>query len=169
VEDGIAVEKKRFDFPELGVSDAFNAPIGDVATAPRTTGAKRVRAYVRMPAIVARAISLAVRPGRALLRSPIGALVANAAPATGEGPSEGERRRAHFSIVAEARRGSAVARATLAGRDGYGLTAECAAEIGLAMCEPAYDRVGALSPMNALDPLRWRALLERLGCTITAG
>lgn len=169
VEEPIAATKRRFDFPGAGPSLAFNAPIGDVATAARTCGASRVRAYLKVPSPIARALRIALPAAGAVYRSPIGVLVNSAAGAFAsklDGPNEEARQRAHFSIVAEARRGTSLARATLTGRDGYGVTAECAAAIAVAMMDAGYDRAGALTPMQALDPATWRALLEQLGCAI---
>jgi saccharopine dehydrogenase (NAD+, L-lysine-forming) len=166
IEEPIAREKRRFDFPELGSREAFNAPIGDVATAPRTTGAQRVRVWAKLPPIFARVVSIGLPFARPLLKTPLAKLAENAIPPAGEGPSEGERRSSRFSIVAEARRGGTLAQATISGRDGYGLTAETAVCIATAMLDARYDKTGALSPMQALDPSVWRGLLERLGCNI---
>jgi saccharopine dehydrogenase (NAD+, L-lysine-forming) len=166
VEEAIASKSKTFDFLGIGPAPAFNAPIGDVATAPRTTGAKRVRAYVRMPSWAGRMATKVVPASRALLKSPLGKLISSTVPAAGEGPSLEQRNNTRFSIVAEARADGRVGRARMSGRDAYGLTAECAVAIAVLMDRDDYRRSGALSPMQAAEPAMWRELFERLGCAM---
>lgn len=166
VEEVIASRSKTFDFLDIGPSVAFNAPIGDVATAPRTTGAQRVRAYVRLPRAAGRVAGAVLPAVRAVLSSPLGQLVSSTVPGAGEGPSPDERRNARFSIVAEARSPGRVARARISGRDPYGLTAECAVAAAVLMDSESYKKSGALSPVQAVDAAVWRSVLEANGCLI---
>jgi hypothetical protein len=55
----------------------------------------------------------------------------------------------------------------IVGSDGDGMTAHTAEHAALALCSPAYNRYGALSPMQIIEPGLWRQLLEKIGCEIT--
>jgi short subunit dehydrogenase-like uncharacterized protein len=167
IEEELGASRRRIEFPELGDGDAFSVPIADVTTAPRTTGARVVRGYFRLPKLLGRAVPLAAPVMRALVRSALARLLKGRVPSIGEGPSEEERRRWKFSVVVEARRGGSTARASITGRDPYAVSAETAVNVAIASAAPEYQRAGALSPVQAFGPALLRGALERAGCKIT--
>jgi saccharopine dehydrogenase (NAD+, L-lysine-forming) len=168
VNEAVGSKSKAFPFPEeFGGVEAYSAPLGDLATAPRTTGAKRVRTYVAMKTMSALGAKLVSPIARALLRGRVKALAQNAMPATGEGPDPDDRMASRFAFIAEARKDTRISRAMIVGSDGYGMTAHTAVHAAIAMCSPAYSRYGALTPMQAIEPGIWRQLLEKIGCRIT--
>jgi hypothetical protein len=79
--------------------------------------------------------------------------------ASGRGPTIAERAANRFCVLAEARRGSDVARVSICGRDIYGLTATILAEGVRQMLESGYSRTGTLAPSQAFDP---RPTLDRV-------
>jgi short subunit dehydrogenase-like uncharacterized protein len=84
-----------------------------------------------------------------------------------EGPSDAERARAKFGVVAEARGKKGVSAAWVAGGDGYDFTAESAALCATRAAEPGFSARGALTPSQAFGA---RALLEGLaGNGVTFG
>jgi saccharopine dehydrogenase (NAD+, L-lysine-forming) len=168
VEEAVGKESRRFPFPaEFGDHAAYSAPLGDLATAPRTTGAKTVRTFVSLAPIAGVGAKIASPIARALFKGVVRDLAESALPATGAGPEPDERMKNRFAFMAEAIKGSRVSRAMITGSDGYGITAHTAVHAALALCNPAYTRFGALSPMQAIEPGIWRLLLEKLGCQIT--
>lgn len=119
-------------------------------TVPRHTRVRRVRTYVRLPRVAA----------------PLGRLGFLAAPflrasaRVGGGPSEERRSRARFWVVAEARKGSELRRATLTGRDIYGLTALLIVLGADGLRREEVAGTGALAPAEAFDA---RGLIDRAG------
>jgi short subunit dehydrogenase-like uncharacterized protein len=117
-------------------------------TVPRHTRVRRVRTYVRLPRVVA----------------PLGRIGFLAVPFLrasahiGRGPSEERRSRARFWVVAEARNGTELRRATLLGRDIYGLTALLVVLAADGLRQEEVGGAGALAPAEAFDA---RRLVER--------
>jgi hypothetical protein len=144
-----------------------SVPLGDLATIPKTTGAAEAHTYVPL----SRGTVLVARAARALaqvgLRAPLGKIGEAVAGSGPEGPTAEERTGTEFVAVARARSGSQEAHATITGRDPYGLTAYTAAFAARTLAEPSYDRAGWLSPMTAIDPAKWEALLGSIGASIT--
>lgn len=170
IDEPVAAVNKTFPFPaEFGDRNAVSAPIGDLSTAPRTSGAKNVRTFMALPPAAGTVAKIANVVARAVLRGPVTELMESLIPPSGEGPSLEDRKASRFAFFAEAVKGGRKARATITGADGYGLTAETAALAATVLMEPGYDRRGALSPMQAVDPDRWRPLFERWGCQIKVG
>ena len=134
---------RRVRFPS-GDKDVVEIPWGEQLTVPRHVPGATVVAGVVAPPLVGPALSLAA--GAMRLVAPALEPLVDLLP---EGPPAARRRRASFTIVAEARsetgRRSAV---VCEGSDVYGLTArflvEAARRVGGA---------GALTPAQALDPV----------------
>lgn len=145
---------------------AHSAPLADLATLPRTTGTRNARAYVLAPALAGLGAKLLSPLARTALGGRALAIAENALPSPGRGPSATERARSRFAVIAEARQGTRSSLALVTGHDIYRLTAHAAIHALVALCNPAFARFGALSPMQAVDPGVWRQLLERLGCKI---
>lgn len=145
---------RRFGFPPpFGPGHVALWPSGEVVTAPRHTGAQSVCVYMRMSRAAAagfralRRASPVLGIGRVLIGGGTG------------GPTEEERRRARFVLVAEASTDGDRARAVLHGQDPYGLTAVACAEALLRMATPAFAHVGALAPAEAFAPEEFLAAL----------
>jgi short subunit dehydrogenase-like uncharacterized protein len=120
-------------------------------TVPRHTRARRVRSYVTVPL-----------PGLVARTAPLGSLAAplvRLSARLGGGPSAGRRSRTRWTVVGEARSAGQGRRATLTGRDVYGLTALLVVRAVEALRAGEITGAGALAPSEAFDP---RALLERL-------
>lgn len=142
---------RAFAFPGEGPRRAAFVPWGDVVTAPRSTGARRVRTFFALPPSRVRLLSLAWPLVDAARRLPWTAsrLAARAAAAK-EGPSAESRAKATFAILAEARSATgATSRALATGRDPYGLTGASAAEAALRLARGDVAGRGVLTPSQA--------------------
>jgi short subunit dehydrogenase-like uncharacterized protein len=110
-------------------------------TVPRHTRAHSVRSYVAAP----RAVALAG------FVSPLLAPLMRQSGRVGGNPSAEGRVRNTWAVVAEARRGVEGRRATLVGRDVYGLTALLVAHGARALLAGEARGAGALAPAEAFD------------------
>jgi short subunit dehydrogenase-like uncharacterized protein len=125
---------------------------------PRHTRTRKVtslitaRAFAPHP-LLASAVP-AMMPGlRLALRTPLARGLDKLIDRLPEGPSEQDRQRARFTIVAVAHgEDGASGRGTVRGSDMYGLTAVTAVHGAALAASPGYDRAGALSPASAFDP-----------------
>jgi short subunit dehydrogenase-like uncharacterized protein len=113
-------------------------------TVPRHADVRRVRAYVRAPA--PRAAALAGKVGPRL--APFVRLSSKVGRA---GPSAERRRKARFTVVAEARGPRGGRRATLLGRDVYGSAALLLARAVEALRDGEAQGLGALAPAEAFE------------------
>lgn len=136
---GATIRRVRFPF---GVRDVVEWGGAEPLSVPRHTDVREVRSYVRGPRIAAKAAPLA----RAF--APLVRLSASIGP---PGPSEERRRKARFTVVAEARGPSGGRRATLAGTDVYGLTALLIVRAVEALLKGEASGAGALAPSEAFD------------------
>jgi short subunit dehydrogenase-like uncharacterized protein len=139
---------RRIRFP-FGDADVVEWGGTEPLTVPRHTRVHRVRSYLRAPRVAA----LGGRVG------PLVAPLVRAAARGRAGPSEERRGRAEFAVVAEARSGTEGRRATVVGRDPYGLTALLVVTAALALRDGEVKGSGALAPAEAFEPSR---LAERL-------
>jgi short subunit dehydrogenase-like uncharacterized protein len=143
---GATARRVRFPFGERDVVEWSGT---EPLTVPRHTSVANVRSYVRAP----RFARHAGRVGRAV------APFVEASARLGGGPSSARRATARFAVVAEARAGARVRRATLAGSDVYRLTAMLVVAGAEALDAGEARAAGALAPAEAFDP---RALAARL-------
>jgi short subunit dehydrogenase-like uncharacterized protein len=120
-------------------------------TVPRHTRARRVRSYVNVP--------LPGLTSRAARLGPLGAPLAALSARVGGGPSPERRSRTRWTVVAEARSSGRGRRATLTGRDVYGLTALLVVRAAEALRAGEVEGAGALAPAEAFEP---GLLLDRL-------
>lgn len=140
---------RRLRFP-AGEASAVEWSATEPLTVPRHTDVRSVRSYLRAPRVAALA-------GRV---APLLAPVARLAGAVGAaGPGERRRVASRFAVVAEARSAAGARRATLVGRDVYGLTALLLVRGAEALRDGAVRGAGALAPAEAFEA-RW--LIERL-------
>lgn len=159
---------ERFDFgPGVGVQRVTRYPCGEVVMVPRHVDVKTIRARITSATFAlhpkAAAFVPVIVPATALLvRAGLRGVLEKAIDRLPEGPPVDERRRAAFTIVAQARPagGGPPVRATLRGTDVYGLTAVTTVEGALRMAADGYDRTGGLAPAEAYDP---RSFLDTLG------
>ena len=110
-------------------------------TVPRHTRVRSVRSYFAAP----RAFALA-----GLVAPLVGPLVRQSGRIGGD-PSATRRSDNKWTVVAEARRGGESRRATLVGRDTYGLAALLVAHGARALRDGEARGVGALAPAEAFD------------------
>ena len=80
-----------------------------------------------------------------------------------EGPPEGRRRAARFTIVCEARAGSRRRRGVIRGEDVYGLTARSIVQGALRCASPGFAKSGALAPSEAFEPAEFLPELSEFG------
>jgi short subunit dehydrogenase-like uncharacterized protein len=96
-----------------------------------------------------------------VLRTPVRAVADAAVDRLPEGPSEEERRRSRFVVVALAHgEDGTTGRGIVRGGDVYSLTATCAVQTASLLAAEGYDRTGVLSPASAFEPT---AFLDFLG------
>ena len=110
-------------------------------TVPRHTRVRSVRSYFAVP----RAVALA-----GLVGPLVGPLVRQSGRLGGD-PSATRRTGNEWTVVAEARRGGEGRRATLVGRDTYGLAALLVAHGARALRDGEARGAGALAPAEAFD------------------
>jgi short subunit dehydrogenase-like uncharacterized protein len=139
---------RRVHFP-FGERTAVEWGGTEPLTVPRHTRVRTVRSYVRAPALTARAVALA----------PLAVPFARAAGTVGGGPSERRRARNRFAVVAEAHGPAGARRATVAGRDVYGLTALLVAVAADTLRRGEARGAGVLAAAEAFDA---RTLAARL-------
>ncbi|MBA2567984.1 MAG: NAD(P)H-binding protein [Actinobacteria bacterium] len=120
-------------------------------TVPRHVEVRRVRAYVKAPRVAAATGKLASR---------LAPLVRLSARVGRPGPPPAKRRKSTCSIVAEATGPGGGRRATLIGRDVYGVAALVLARGVQALRDGEARAAGALAPAEAFEP---RAFVTRLG------
>jgi len=140
---------RRIRFP-FGVREVVEWGGAEPLSVPRHTDVREVRSYVRGPRMAARIAPLA----RAF--APLASLAGSFGP---RGPSDEQRRKTRFTVVAEARGASGGRRATLAGTDVYGLTALLIVRAVEALLKGEGRGAGALAPVEAFDVY---VLVERL-------
>jgi short subunit dehydrogenase-like uncharacterized protein len=136
---GATTRRVRFPFGEREVVEWGGT---EPLSVPRHTDVREVRSYVRGPRIAARAAPLA----RAFAP-----LVRLSASIGSPGPSEERRRKARFTVVAEARGPSGERRTTLGGTDVYGLTALLIVRAVEVLSRGEARGAGALAPAEAFD------------------
>jgi short subunit dehydrogenase-like uncharacterized protein len=137
---GATTRRVRFPSGERTVVE-WGGP--EPLTVPRYSEVRRVRAYIRAPQAAAVA-------GRFSNR--LGGLVRLSTKVGRAGPSAEKRRKATFTVVAEARGPSGGRRATLLGRDVYATAALLLARAAEALRDGEVRGVGALAPAEAFEP-----------------
>lgn len=157
VESSIGAREREVDFDGRPTNVAL-WPGGEALTVPRHTGARTVEVYMRMPKALAR---MARGHQRA---SPLFRAGRRAVGTETRGPSEVDRKKGRYVVVAEAEHEGRLARCTVTGTDMYGMTAAASAEALERMTEDDFDGSGALAPSEAFDP---EAFLGSLGDYLT--
>jgi len=160
VTEPVATDRWQAAFPPpVGDRVCVSIPWGDLATAPRSTGARTIRTYVAVSSTVARVMPLMGIAGKALAWGPAKRLAEHWVSTLPEGPSDAERARGRCAVVAEAQNGARTARAWVTCADGYDFTAAAAVECAVRAAAEGFDKKGALTPTQAFGA---RPLLEAL-------
>jgi short subunit dehydrogenase-like uncharacterized protein len=141
--------KRRVRFPG-GERTVVEWAGPEPVTVPRHAEVRNVRSYVRAPRVAGFA-------GR--FSENLAPLVRLSAKVGGAGPPPDKRRRATFSVVAEAHGPSGGRRATILGRDVYGTAALLLARAAHGLASGDVSGTGALAPAEAFEP---RAFLGRV-------
>jgi short subunit dehydrogenase-like uncharacterized protein len=164
VREPVGTEVWEAPFPEpLGPRTCVSVPWGDVATAPRSTGARTVRTFMPMSPTLARL----GRVGGAMMKwRPIRALAERWVRSLPEGPSEDSRAHSIFAIYAEAVGPNGTKHAWITGGNGYDFTAVSSALCAELVMRNGFDKKGALTPSQAFGA---RALLDGVGSAIRWG
>lgn len=141
----------------FGRRTCISVPWGDLVTAPRTTGARRVQTFFAVPAAAVPAVRLATAAlGSTLLRD----LLRRGLDLLPEGPTAPQRARARSAVVAEAlAQDGQVQLCWVRAGDAYAFTAAAAALCARLAARADFDRIGALTPAQAFGA---RALLDGL-------
>ena len=124
---------------------------------PRHTDVQEVRSYVRAPRIAAR-----LAPAMGI----VAPLFRLSAAVGRKDPDEEGRRKATFTVVAEARGEQGTRRTTLTGTDVYRLTGLLIARGAEALIAGEARGAGALAPAEAFDA---RGFVERLAPLLVLG
>ncbi len=169
-------ERDTFAFPApTGRQAVIRYPGGEQITVPRHVDTRRVVERITSASLVPGLPALALPPAAAglaaLARVPLagGALEAAIARLP-EGPAEGARRTARFTIVCEAEAlDGSVATGVLRGHDPYGLTAVIAVEAAVRLAAGEPPRPGVLAPAEAFDADGFLAALGRHGVSLALG
>lgn len=169
---------RHFDFPApLGRQPVAPYPAGETITAPLHVDTRKVTAVVtastfaphpRLASVVA---PLTAPIGLAMRSRRLRGLADRAIDRLPEGPPQSARDAVRWSVTVEARPagGGAPRRATVQGRDVYGITAVTVVEGALRMAAPGYGRSGGLAPAQAYEPREFLAALAPHGVTLTTG
>lgn len=137
---GATTRRVRFPSGEQTVVE-WGGP--EPLTVPRYADVRRVRSYIRAP----RAAAVAGR-----FSNRLAPLVRLSTKVGRSGPPAEKRRKATFTVVAEARGPHGGRRATLLGRDVYGTAALLLARAAEALRDGDVRGVGALAPTEAFVP-----------------
>jgi len=160
VTEPVATDRWHAEFPSpIGDRVCVSIPWGDLATAPRSTGARTIRTYMAVSPTAARVAPLLGLAGKALSWAPAKRLAEHWVSTLPEGPSDAERARSRCAIVAEAQSGARTSRAWVTAGDGYDFTAAAAVECARRAAADGFDKKGALTPTQAFGA---RPLLEAL-------
>lgn len=144
---------RSFELPEpLGERTAVFIPWGDCVTAPRSTGAKRVRTFFMASPEKARSLHLSWPLMYGAAQVPFVRERLARKVASGGNQSAEERANARFTILAEATAPDGeIQRAVVEGCDPYGLTGVSAAKASLALARGEVEGIGVMTPSQALD------------------
>ena len=143
--------------PPLGPRRALAFPLAEGHLAPLHLELRSLKLFVTTGTLE----RVALRYGLGPLRTVLGTSYAKAIVEGGlarlpKGPSDEQRRRSYWTILAEARGGNSWRNVAITGTDVYGLTAEFLCAGAVAMTDPGYSKSGVLSPVQAvgLDTLQ---------------
>lgn len=151
----------------LGPRPTMSFPFAEAHLAPLHLDLESFEAYVTM----SRATSAGARIGfpiaRALLKmAQSTAVVDRLTERLPEGPTDEQRAKSYFTILAEARSEKSWRNVTVQGVDVYGLSARFLSAAAMKMAEDGFDKTGVLAPVEAGGLDLWRNELKAGGCQI---
>jgi short subunit dehydrogenase-like uncharacterized protein len=152
--------------PPLGPRRAMAFPLAEGQLAPLHLELRSLKIYITTGVgkwLGARFTLPAMTP---LIRHSVGRSVLNRVLPSGGGPSEEQRARSKWTILAEAHAGGEWRNVTITGTDPYGLTAEFLTAGALRMCEADFDAAGVLAPVQVIGLDRLEKLFADSGITI---
>lgn len=153
---------KTVEFPvDPGEVECLFIPWGDVATAPRSTGARNVRTFFMGSEDTVERMNRFWPVTMAASYVPfLGTLLEKRAPEPGYGPDAERREETWFTIMGVARdRDGNEQTSVVTGGDPYDLTAAAAARGSLAMARGEVDETGVLTPTQAFGAQRLEKML----------
>src|SRR5678816_2430938 len=138
VREPVGREVWEVPFPDpLGRKTCVSVPWGDVATAPRSTGARLVRTFMPLSPTLAR---LGRVFGPTMKWKPIRALAERWVQSQPEGPSDEERAHSVFAVLAEAVGPNGAKTAWITGGNGYDFTASSAVWCAARCTQPDFKK-----------------------------
>jgi short subunit dehydrogenase-like uncharacterized protein len=160
------VNSGTYEFPApVGRQGMIRYPSGEQITVPRHIATREVRTTMNASAFASERlapISAAMMPVAGLaLRTPLKRIANAVISRLPEGPSPAERDRMRWMIACEAKRGEAVRRGVISGKDVYGLTAAAIRQGAMIAAGRGFDGRGALAPSQAFDPKDFLGGLDR--------
>jgi saccharopine dehydrogenase (NAD+, L-lysine-forming) len=156
----VGAERWEVPFPQpLGARECISVPWGDVATAPRSTGARVVRTYIASSRGMAAMTPLLGPLGSLFRLGPVKALGERLVRSMPEGPTDDERTRDRFAVYAEAEGAKGNRGVWVKGGNGYDFTASSAVLCAKLAAAPDFAPRGSLTPAQAFGA---RALLDGL-------
>ena len=161
-----SISRGKFDFGgEIGVQRMTRYPAGEHVTVPRHVETRTVRTALTASTTSPVAIGAPIlMTGLSVaLKTPAKRVFDAAVNRLPEGPPEGRRRAARFTIVCDARVGSRRRRGVIRGEDVYGMTARSIVAGALRCAAPGFSKSGALAPSEAFDPSEFLPELEEFG------
>jgi short subunit dehydrogenase-like uncharacterized protein len=152
------VFRGSFEFPEpLGRQQMARFASGEVITVPHHTRTRAVTSLVTTrtmaPGPLSPVLPYVLPVATVTMRTPLRGLLARALAVLPEGPSEGSRRAARFTVVAQALGADGTTRqGVVRGSDVYGLTAVTLTHGAELLSAPGFQGAGALGAAAAFDP-----------------
>jgi short subunit dehydrogenase-like uncharacterized protein len=145
--------------PPFGMRTCTSVPWGDVATAPRSTGAREVRTFFALSPRARRFVPIANALGGITAWDPVQNLLERYVRRLPEGPTPEQRARGHFAVWAEAIGSKGTHSVWVTGNDGYDFTAASASLCAQVAASKEFAGRGALTPSQAFGA-KW--LLDSL-------
>ena len=146
----VGAERWTVPFPQpVGTRECLSVPIGDVVTAPRTTGAESVRGFMSVSPLLARWAGFVPAMGKAAMLPGVRAITERWLRTLPEGPDATQRAESRFAVLAEATGPKGVRSTWVTGGDGYDFTAESASLCATLAAAEGFAKKGALSPAQA--------------------
>jgi saccharopine dehydrogenase (NAD+, L-lysine-forming) len=153
-------------FPEpIGTRTCVSVPWGDLATAPRSTGTRNLRVYMAVPRMVAPLLPFMKLGEKIMGLSPAQKIANRLVGMLPEGPSDEERGRGRFAVIAEARGKSGTGCAWVTGGDGYDFTAASSVRCAERAASDEFTSSGALTPTQAFGAEWLLSSLDGTGVT----
>lgn len=135
----------------LGPRPAASFPLALGHLLPLHVQPRNMELYVTTGTVEGTAMRWGIPALRKLLESPARDVIDRMVQRAPEGPTESQRERGRWTILAEARDGREWRNVTLQGNDVYGLTAETLATAAAHMSTEDYGVKGVVAPIQAVD------------------